>query len=759
MRNLQFQVVSPACEIVPNRGAQARRLATAAICTLVIGGFLTVAANPAAANAPQSSASQFSSACGVTGRVSKVSSSCRVLMNTKAITALAQKMYIWSLPAEFMYRFAKYNELVTAPANQLAYEAFPAAWNNQATNAGDSSVFYVNGNLDLTSQQLVLTIPATNPDYTVTQLFDNFINVFSNPGTRTTPTNSATSYLLVGPKSKYAHSKTVSLKGFSYKVIASDTNRAEMLVRILADTLAPASSPNSPANTFNTVVKNFILNKLADFQGNGNKPVPPKSYTPMVPTADQVKRAAKWDNTPTNAVAFFKQVGASLKTDELPTRKTGLSGTLIKTLPSYIAPQAHAGARYYVPSSGQQSTLALFKPLGLTQNGFTIPKGWGKAQIAALQQGFDNGRDAIQAKLSGGTTSATNFWAYINKDFGTYPNTPQGYEYRAIGVIAGGFPNIPVDGFYSPIFTNNSSGTALDGNNVYSLTFTQPTTPQTLPAVGITPPMALNSSGQPIGFWSLTLYQPDRSEAAAPYLTQASTLNTSYSTAGQSIVSINTGNTVTVPASDLQTLQISTPIMFGSNAATYGLTPNVAYYIASTPVQSGSNYTFQISTQWKQALSSTGVPIQNCPTCSNGGVPGAIVTLTPNASPSLTYGVVQPVSQLGSSQLADGTLQLNDGTHAGYPAGSYTLWLAPTKASLPSWVNSHNWLPTPGTAQLQSIYGTSTTLNTTIEPMIRMYDAQPGSMAPSILPCTQANKSACAGGTSSYIFPPLVTVP
>ena len=125
----------------------------------------------------------------------------------------------------------------------------------------------------------------------------------------------------------------------------------------------------------------------------------------------------------------------------------------------------------------------------------------------------------------------------------------------------------------------------------------------------------------------------------------------------------------------------------------------------------------------------------------------------------MTYGVVQPVSQLGSSQLADGTLQLNDGTHAGYPAGSYTLWLAPTKASLPSWVDSHNWLPTPGTAQLQSIYGTSTTLNTTIEPMIRMYDAQPGSMAPSILPCTQANKSACAGGTSSYIFPPLVTVP
>ena len=266
----------------------------------------------------------------------------------------------------------------------------------------------------------------------------------------------------------------MTLKGFTFPVIALDTNRGEMLLRLFADTLAPASSPNSVSNIFKNLGTQFTLNTLKQFQSNGNKPVPPATYNRTTPTPEQIARAAKWQNSPTNAVAFFKQLGQSLRLNPLPTRRTGLSGLPLSKLPSYIAPQADANQRYFVPASGQQSTLALFRSIGLTQNGFTIPKSWGAAEIAALQKGFDEGQAAIQAKLRSSPTAATNYWSYINQGWGTYANTPSGYVLRAGGVIAGGFPNLPVDALYAASFTNNASLTPLDGNNTYSLTFLPP---------------------------------------------------------------------------------------------------------------------------------------------------------------------------------------------------------------------------------------------------------------------------------------------
>jgi hypothetical protein len=412
-------------------------------------------------------------------------------------------------------------------------------------------------------------------------------------------------------------------------------------------------------------------------------------------------------------------MGQSLQLNPLPTRRTGLSGLPLSQLPPYIAPQADARERYFVPASRQQSTLALFRPIGLTQNGFTIPKSWGPAEIAALQQGFEDGQAAIQEKLKSSPTAATNFWSYINQGWGTYANTPSGYVLRAGGVIAGGFPNLPVDALYAASFTNNASLMPLDGNNTYSLTFLPSQAPySSYPVTGIIPPLFPNS-GPPIGFWSITLYQPDSSQAAAPFLSQASVLNTAYSQADTPVVAIDTStSTITVPASNVAPLQLSTPIMFGAGASFYGLTPNMPYYIASTPTQSGANFSFQISTQWIQKLSENDVPIQ-----PSGG-PGAIVPLTTPLNPSqpLDYGVIQPVSQLGLAQIEDGSLQPNDGSKPGYPAGSYTIWLSPT---LPPGVPATNWLPTPSTAYLGSIYGLNQLKETStyIEPIVRMYYA------------------------------------
>ena len=199
-----------------------------------------------------------------------------------------------------------------------------------------------------------------------------------------------------------------------------------------------------------------------------------------------------------------------------------------------------------------------------------------------------------------------------------------------------------------------------------------------------------------------------------------------------------------------------TAILFGAGASDYGLTPNVPYYIASTPTQSGNNFSFQISTQWKQDLSENDVPIQY------SGGPGAIVSLTTPLNPSqpLDYGVIQPVSQLGLAQIEDGSLQPNDGSQPGYPAGSYTIWLSPT---LPDGVPATNWLPTPSTTYLESIYGTDPNnsplkvTSTYIEPIIRMYYPQPGNDPPSILPLPP-DANYPNGLPSSYLFPPLVLV-
>jgi hypothetical protein len=673
------------------------------------------------------------------------------------IEELAKLAYIWGLPAEFVYRFSKYNQLVTAPPNTFAYNTVPAAWNNAATNAGNASVLYFYAQLDLTRTDLVYTIPPTNLDFQITQIIDNFTNVVSDPGTRTLPTNNTTSFLLVGPNSPYAHKTNVTLKGFTFPVIALDTNRGEMLLRLYADTLAPASSPNSVSNIFKNLGTQFTLNTLKQFQSNGNKPVPPASYNRMTPTPEQLARAAKWQNTPTNAVAFFKQMGQSLRLNPLPTRRTGLSGLPLSKLPSYIAPQSGANQRYFVPASGQQSTLALFRSIGLTPQGFTIPKSWGAAEIAALQKGFENGIAAIQATFPT-PTSATNYWSYVNQGWGTYANNPTGYQYRAVGVIAGGFPNLPVDALYAASFTNNASLAPLDGNNTYSLTFLpQQQSDSSLPVTGILPPLALNSCDSPIGFWSITLYQPDTSQAAAPFISQASVLNTAYSQADTPVVAIDPStNMITVQASNVGPLVKNTAIMFGAGASYYGLTPNVPYYIASTPTQSGGDFSFQISTQWKQNLSANDVPIQ-----SSGGPQGIVQLTTPlNPSQPLDYGVIQPVSQLGLAQIEDGSLQPNNGSQPGYPAGTYTIWLSPT---LPPGVPATNWIPTPSTAYLDPIYAPDPddpqlkVTSTYIEPIIRMYYAQPGNDPPSILPLPPDGNYP-NGLPSSYLFPPLVLV-
>jgi hypothetical protein len=684
------------------------------------------------------------------------------LMNPAKIQSLAAKAYAWGLAPEFVYRFENYNDLVTTPRNTLGGIATPAAWNNQATNAGDASVLYLNAMINLGGQkrrggtkELVLTVPPSNNNYYVVDLLDAFINTVGSIGTRTTSSGRAQTYLLAGPTSRYAHRRIVRIHGFTYRVLPYDTNFGWILIRIRADSLVPASDPASAASVFKNVVERFGMSTLAAFEANGNRPT---YFKPGYrPTRAQIKRAAKWHNAPVNAVAFFKQTGESLRLNPLPNAKTGLNGISLSTLPSWISPQPNAATRYRNPSFPQARTLALFRPLGLTANGFRIPRNWGPNQIKALQAGYEAGHANVIARLTSATTSpVTNFWDYLNHDVGSYPNTPQGYLYRAGIVLAGGSANLALDAVYAQI--NNLDGTSatqLDGNNTYKLTFTPPViNPATLPAMGSLPPTVNDRQGNPKGFWSITLYQTDKSQAAAPFITQASVLNTAYSTANLAVTAVNPStDTLTVKPSTWGPLIASSPILFDSTAAQYGLTPGVPYYVATTPVRhtnpitKATTYSFQLSTQWRQAVSSGDVPIQGTDSGPNGG-PGSIVALqNPGGAVNLKWGPIQPVSQLGSQQLTSGKLVRNND-------GSVTIWMAP---SLPAGAPATNWIPTPSAAYYESIYkddpDATQPMPTSIRPLIRIYYPTPGSNTEaSILPPPNGSMGA------TYVFPAIQKV-
>lgn len=658
-----------------------------------------------------------------------------------AITVLAAAGYLWGLAPEYIERFSKYNTIIGAPFNVLKYGGVPAAWNNEATNAGDASVLYVSAfvNFDKTPEQ-VLTVPPSRNQYYVVAYMDAYVNTVGSIGTRTTPSDTTTSYLLVGPNSQYADKKTATISGHTYPVMASDTNVNWFLIRVLANTLIGASDPTSVPNVANGVEHKFALNSLKEFKANGNQPVYPASFSLPEPTPEQQQEAAPYQNAPRKAVDFFTQLGDAVATNPIPSRNAGLSGDALADLPPYVTPQYGATTTYVVPSAGQRRALDLFAPLGLTKAGFRLPTEWGIVQKAALQAGYVLGQKILAGFINSATaTPSTNYWAIVNDPVGTYPSNALGYLYRSLIVIEGGVANLGLDAIYPTLVGNPA---ALDGNQTYKLTFTPQTPNPPLPAAGIYPPMVSDAKGNPKGFWSIHVYATDPSQGAAPFIAQTSVLNTSYSTADTAVVSVDAATDfLTVKAPSWGTLVASTPLLFGPQAAAYGLTPNTVYYVAGTPTANKNNtYTFQVSKQWLQELSSDNVPIQG-----PNGHAGAIVNLrAPAGAGALTYGMVKPVTQLGSSQLAAGQLRRN-------ADNSLTLWFGPT---LPAGAPASNWIPTPSTAYYSALYP-NTQISTAFQLTLRMYYPTPGNNPPSILPCTEVCSSVLP---ESYIPPVLELV-
>lgn len=677
---------------------------------------------------------------------SEIKAAARPASSLADIRRLSAEAYIWGLGPEFTWRFAKYNTTISAPMNALTYGVIPAAWNNSATNAGDASVIYINGFMDFSKNaELVLTVPPSRNQYYVVNYLDNFINTIGSIGTRTTPSDADTSYLLVGPNSRYAKKKVAVINGRAMPVMASDTNLNWMLIRILASTLADGAEPNSTPSVYNNVSKKFALNTLAQFRANGFQPVYPTDYTNPPPTEREIAEAAPYKDTPKWAVEFLDQLGKSLAQSPIPRLETALGGTPLRKIPAYVVPQYGAKTLYVPPSFGQASTLRRFAKIGLTAKGFKIPAGWGYDQLRALQQGYEDGQAALQAAIAGQAAgSSSNYWTILNDMIGTYPNTLEGYLVRSTIVLNGGSANVPLDAVY-PNMTSYNGTDLLDGNQSYTITFTEEQLNAQLPVEGIYPPQVEDAEGKIRGFWSVTVYQPDASEVSAPFLTQAAVLNNFYSTADTEVLDVDPdANTITVTAPDWGKLIASTPILLDGDAAGgCGLatkSSNAVYYVAADPVVGTgaggvTTYTFPLSTEWEQDISTDKVPVQY------SGEAGATVDLTCSSGTNLDWGMLKPVSQLGSSELADGKLVKN-------PDGSLTIYIGPTPPADPS--NLPNWIPTPSTAYYDGIYGAGSNISTTLQVILRSYYPTPGNEPPSILPYAAGNLPY------SYIPPAIV---
>jgi hypothetical protein len=120
--------------------------------------------------------------------------SAEITTDPGIIKTLAATAYVWGLGPEYIKRFSKYNTIIGAPFNALKYGNVPAAWNNEATNAGNASVLYLSAFVDFDkSPELVFTVPASKNQYYVVAYMDAYANSVGSIGTRPTPSDGTTS--------------------------------------------------------------------------------------------------------------------------------------------------------------------------------------------------------------------------------------------------------------------------------------------------------------------------------------------------------------------------------------------------------------------------------------------------------------------------------------------------------------------------------------------------------------------------------------
>lgn len=146
-------------------------------------------------------------------------------LEADANIAKLKEAYIFAYPLvimEITKRFAINNKLEGAPINQFFHKKeFPDHTFRKVVKPNNDT-YYSTAWLDLKTEPIILTVPATNRYYLL-PLYDAWTNVFATPGTRTTGTK-AQNFLIVGPE--WEGKAPVGMK-----VFRSPTNMAYIIGR------------------------------------------------------------------------------------------------------------------------------------------------------------------------------------------------------------------------------------------------------------------------------------------------------------------------------------------------------------------------------------------------------------------------------------------------------------------------------------------------------------------------------------------------
>ena len=612
---------------------------------------------------------------------------------------------IWSYPLNETHRYYRLDSISQAEPNQLFKPDFTASWLNKSSSpAPDASLLYMTSWLDLSEQDQVLQLPA-NPDdrYYVLAVLDSYINTVGSLGPRTDTasdnTRSARHVLLAGPDSPYyTDQRTQAVIETAegpkrVEILRIDTAKAWITARINANSLSSESlalASDFINGSRDQQASGFQLTPLDTYKALGRVPYRrPNSQAKTGPAVDAARDT--YGQVPKSAVRYFEQVNEALALNPIPSESD----------PDWNPPdyqvwignqnseQDDSSLRYAPPSAlttAQQTQLnEAFAPIGLNlTTGFSLPADWTAAQRAAFDAYYTYATELLlnaTAKTATGNARIDNGWHISNNNIGVYPNDWPSWLVRAGVAVDGGAANIPNDAVY-PTTQVDSDNNTLSSRYRYSIT---------LPALGGS--TATEAYGPAEGFWAYTMYQPNTASDYQPFLIQNAIANTAYSPISSNGTVLSDGWLKTKRPNNWNNgTAKGTALITGSKITVEGLKPNTTYYVSEArDPQSASDVEIKLSASYTPKVAeSTGIPI------GGEGSPGASIDLSGSESSSLDFGWINPVAQLGSSQLAgvssdQPTLAVND-------SGDLVL----TIAKLEPGNTDANWLPSPSVQGLKT---------------------------------------------------------
>ena len=301
-----------------------------------------------------------------------------------------------------------------APVNQFCHmKQFPDPTFTDVVSP-NADTLYSSAWIDLTTEPIILSVPAMGDRYYLMEMMDGWTNVFSSPGTRTTGKDKG-DFAIVGPGWKGKLPEGV-------QQIKSPTNMVWLVGR--TQTNGEADYP-----AVHAIQKQYLLTPLSAWG---------KSYTPPdnVPVESgvdtktpPVEQVAKMD-----APTFFRRMTALMKGNP----------------PSY----ADAGE------------MKRFASVGIVPGVAPNPQKYDLAVAEGLEQSVRAGQDKISAEAKKSLGKKVNGWD-VMMNLGRYGTD---YLFRAVVALVGLGANLPEDAIY-PRATTDTNGEPLVGTNRYTVQF------------------------------------------------------------------------------------------------------------------------------------------------------------------------------------------------------------------------------------------------------------------------------------------------